>query len=505
MCLPFGGLLALDTAPPVLDVVNVQPFILHCLVTISLDEEGYVYCGALMSAAGGTYTPSAFQLKTGSGLDGHGLSAAHPNTHTHVILAGLSPGTAYDVYCYAEDLLLNGVAAAEVAASRQPGVVTASGGDYVAPTLEYVAPLEVIENTAITLFVRLSEDGTVWCVARQDRGAGTVAPSAAQVRGNLDVDAWGVEAVTAAGSYKAAVRLPGLREGSVYDAYCFAVDASGNGLDGSPALVPDPGAIGATKRAGLRTLLRLQATELRVHTSTGERRCAAEPAAWNSLLPRQAAPGSWGPPSFQAAGLVAPAAAASHGCGQLPAAPRGGGPLVAVLRRGRREGPQGSACRLSRHPPRRPPARARGGQAAGHDGGGAGPRSAHPRLGGGPRRRRGHPGEHFNFGCPSDRLCRRCPQEAPPGRLSKRRVWFEALHAALRPPGCIVGRAFRRCPTVRGTETCMQQHEPRPLQRRRPEPAAACCPVLAISFPGFCLQFASLQRQAPQAHAANTW
>jgi len=335
MCLPFGGLLALDTAPPVLDVVNVQPFILHCLVTISLDEEGYVYCGALMSAAGGTYTPSAFQLKTGSGLDGHGLSAAHPNTHTHVILAGLSPGTAYDVYCYAEDLLLNGVAAAEVAASRQPGVVTASGGDYVAPTLEYVAPLEVIENTAITLFVRLSEDGTVWCVARQDRGAGTVAPSAAQVRGNLDVDAWGVEAVTAAGSYKAAVRLPGLREGSVYDAYCFAVDASGNGLDGSPALVPDPGAIGATKRAGLRTLLRLQATELRVHTSTGERRCAAEPAAWNSLLPRQAAPGSWGPPSFQAAGLVAPAAAASHGCGQLPAAPRGGGPLVAVLRRGR--------------------------------------------------------------------------------------------------------------------------------------------------------------------------
>merc|ERR1719188_1544525 len=108
--------------------------------------------------------------------------------------------------------------------------------------------------------MRLSEDGTVWCVARRDYGSGTLTPTSAEIRYNHNVDSWGTASVTAENLYYASVRLENLNEDTLYDIYCFAIDMSNNGIDQTPAYDADPTAIPNTKRAGLRTLFTLVAT-----------------------------------------------------------------------------------------------------------------------------------------------------------------------------------------------------------------------------------------------------
>jgi len=196
----------------------------------------------------------------------------------------------------------------------------------------------------ITVNLRMNEDGTVWCVAKQDSGSGTTAPTSAEIRGNYNVDSWGTSPVKPESSYYAAVRLENLDEDTVYDIYCFAIDMSNNGIDGTPSRHADPLAIPNTKSAGLRTLATLIPTEFSVQTSTGEFRYNVVQATWNSGLPRVSVSGnqercdleSWNTPlKLQGALLYTLTPDVSYGCAKLPAVPRGGGPFVALLRRGR--------------------------------------------------------------------------------------------------------------------------------------------------------------------------
>ncbi|CAE7248226.1 unnamed protein product [Symbiodinium sp. KB8] len=194
-----------DTTPPVLQIEDTQPFIFHALVTVRLNENGFVSCAALETAT--SYTPSISQMKTGTGLDGYDSASAVANTYYNLVVAVLSPATLYDLYCYAEDSFVNGFTLSQIAATRQV-IATASGGDYVAPVFSYLPPNFVVESTAVTVYVQLNEDGTVWCVAREDPGCDFV------------------------GDF----------------GYCFAQDAAGNYIDGTPALASDPRSSHARRR-----------------------------------------------------------------------------------------------------------------------------------------------------------------------------------------------------------------------------------------------------------------
>lgn len=327
----LGVTLGIDTTPPVLIISAVQPFIFHFLVTVQLNEDGTVYCGALVNSGTATIPPSVYQLKSNVGLAGHGTKTVSGNSFSNVVVSTLMPGTAYDVYCFAEDTMLNGIGVDGITASKQTGLVTASGGDYVAPTLEYVAPYQVIESTSIVVYVRLNEDGTVWCVAKRDAGSGTTAPSSLEIRNNVNVDAWGTTAVNAQTYYAGAIYLGSLLEGATYDVYCFAIDMAGNGIDNTPAYNANASAIPATKRAGLQTLSTLSSTSFQVTTATGMVYYTAQPATWNLGLPRRIVSGvqelrdieSWSTPLSLQVSLVSHDADANRGCSKMTAVPPG--------------------------------------------------------------------------------------------------------------------------------------------------------------------------------------
>jgi len=337
-----------DVIPPELVVVHIQPFISHMLVTVEMNEDGRAYCGVVLDTGGGSTTPSAAQLKSGDGLASSGASDVLAQTHTHVLIPLLSPDTSYDVYCYAEDEFLNGISWFAIAATMHGSIVTAAGGDNVAPTLAYTPPYEVRESTALTVYVQMSEDGTVWCVARRDYGSGTTVPTSGEIRLNVNVDAWAMESITPENLYVAGLRLVGLLEDTTYDIYCFGEDVVGNGIDGSPAFVPDPNAIASTKRSSLKTLATLTGTLFSVVTAAGLTVYNVEPATWNLYLPRGPSPGlrypsvgedhrdleSWSAPlDLHGSMLVNHIGDARRGCGKLPAVPRGLS-WVALLRRG---------------------------------------------------------------------------------------------------------------------------------------------------------------------------
>lgn len=332
-----------DNTPPALVVSYVQPFIKHVLVTVQLNEDGTVWCGALLNSGAGTYTPSSFQLKTGQLLDAQGSTSVVANEFPQLGLLGLRPGTMYDVYCYAEDTWINGISNDAIAATRQEGIVTASGGDYVIPVLEYTAPYAVVANTHIVLYLEMSEDGEVWCVAIRDLGSGTQPPSRTQIVDNIGVDSWARESALASNNYKVILTLGGLMEGTTYDAYCFARDMSGNGIDGTPSYVEDTSAISSTRRAGMTTMSILKPSLFRVTDGSATVEYTVQPATWNAQLPRVVISGnqerqdleSWRSPiALAGAGLVSLAMHATLGCSKLPPAPRSGN-WLALLRRGR--------------------------------------------------------------------------------------------------------------------------------------------------------------------------
>ncbi|CAJ1329237.1 unnamed protein product, partial [Effrenium voratum] len=227
-----------DTTAPVLQIEDVQPFIFHVLVTVRLNEAGSVYCGAVKTLS--SYTPSISQMKTGSSLDGHDSASVTANAYVNLAVGVLEPATLYDVFCYAEDLFVNGFTLSQIASTKN-SIATASGGDYVAPTFSWVLPTSVSESNAVTVYFQLNEDGTVWCVAKEDAGLGTTTPTSGEILLNSNVDSWGTQTVEAALSHKASIKLDGLREGTTYDVYCFAEDTAGNFLDGTPAYAADPG------------------------------------------------------------------------------------------------------------------------------------------------------------------------------------------------------------------------------------------------------------------------
>ncbi|CAJ1329238.1 unnamed protein product, partial [Effrenium voratum] len=221
-----------------LQIEDVQPFIFHVLVTVRLNEAGSVYCGAVKTLS--SYTPSISQMKTGSSLDGHDSASVTANAYVNLAVGVLEPATLYDVFCYAEDLFVNGFTLSQIASTKN-SIATASGGDYVAPTFSWVLPTSVSESNAVTVYFQLNEDGTVWCVAKEDAGLGTTTPTSGEILLNSNVDSWGTQTVEAALSHKASIKLDGLREGTTYDVYCFAEDTAGNFLDGTPAYAADPG------------------------------------------------------------------------------------------------------------------------------------------------------------------------------------------------------------------------------------------------------------------------
>lgn len=333
-----------DTTPPVLTIYSVDAYISHMLVVMMLNEDGVVYCGALDDTSGAAYAPSAFQLKTGSGLDGKGQASVTGSVVALLVVSPLQPSTTYDVYCYAEDMMVNGISIADIAATKQDDIVTASGGDYVAPVITYVAPFAEIDNTAITLHVEMSEDGRVWCVLRQDLGSGTQVPAVSEVKTGSNVDSFATASVEARNLYKAQVKLSGLVEGASYEGYCFGEDMSGNGMDGSPAFPPDPNSIANSKFPyPLTTLTHLNATSLHVTSIRDEisNQYWAEPATWNLHLPSYQVHGgqrrehieSWNTPLELSGVLLNHVPARPDGCKKLPAAPFGPA-SVAVVRRG---------------------------------------------------------------------------------------------------------------------------------------------------------------------------
>lgn len=333
---------AQDSTPPVLTVVDTQAFIFHFLLTVTLDEDGAVYCGSLPIES--SYTPSIYQMVTGENLVGHGSAQVPAGAFRQIIISSLSPGSGYDIFCYAEDAALNGFDVAGIAASLLPTMYTASGGDYTPPTLSYVPPYEVLENTAVSVYVQLSEDGTVWCAAVPDLGAGTSAPTSGELQNNMNVFRWASLSMVAEHDYKAGFRFTDLDEDSLFDVYCFARDMSGNGIDGTPAWIEDPDAIANTKRAGLRTLTTLRATRLEVTNSAGVRtQLDATPATWNLLMPSSVRQGSRecrdlvsrnAPLALSRMLLANHAAQGRASCAQLPPAPRFGAWLALALRGG---------------------------------------------------------------------------------------------------------------------------------------------------------------------------
>jgi len=188
----------------------------------------------------------------------------------------------------------------------------------------------------------MSEDGTLWCVAKRDAGSGTAAPSSSDIINNQNVDAWAVTPITPQNLYVATLRVAGLLEDSMYDVYCFARDMSGNFLDGTPALPANTSAINATKISGIRTLTTLVATQFRVITESGVTYYRAEPATWNAQLPRSVYVGgverrdleSWNAPvSIQDALVMSLSGDNANGCLRVPVAPQGGR-WIALVRRG---------------------------------------------------------------------------------------------------------------------------------------------------------------------------
>eukprot|EP00434_Breviolum_minutum_P030935 symbB.v1.2.027357.t3/scaffold2799.1/size70062/6 len=154
-----------DTTAPVLQIEDAQAFIFHILMTVRINEDGRIYCGALETAT--SYTPSIFQMTTGSGLVGYDSATVSAFSYVNLVVGVLVPSTTYDVFCYAEDLFLNGFTLAQVAGTKLT-LATASGGDYTAPTFSYVSPTFVVESIAVSVYFQLNEDGTVWCVAKID-------------------------------------------------------------------------------------------------------------------------------------------------------------------------------------------------------------------------------------------------------------------------------------------------------------------------------------------------
>lgn len=285
-------------------------------------------------------------MKTGSGLAGQGSTSALASKYTNLVVNGLTPSHLYDIFCYAEDTMLNGMSLASIAASRRAFVSTASGGDYVPPTFSYRDPFYTLSNFYIIVRVRLNEDGTVWCAAVKDHGSGTTAPSSAEIRGKYNVDAMVSASIHASENYMKDLKIQGLTEATTYDIYCDARDASGNSMDGTPAWVPNPNAISDTQLSGLITLgPTLYTTQFEVTLSAGvSTMYSVEPAAWNAHLPRCIISGShercnlesWNAPlSLQRALLVSPTVDVLHGCTQLSAVPRAGGPFLALVRRGK--------------------------------------------------------------------------------------------------------------------------------------------------------------------------
>ncbi|CAK9017471.1 unnamed protein product [Durusdinium trenchii] len=331
-------LAAADTTPPVLHIEDAQPFIFHVLMTVRLNEDGTIYCGALETLS--SYTPSIAQkMKSGTGLVGHDYASVTANSDVNLVVGILTPATLYDVFCYAEDLFVNGLTLAQVAGTKT-SLATASGGDYTAPTFSYISPNYQVESIAMTLYFQLSEDGTVWCVAKVDTGSGTTRPLASDFLLDQNVDAWGTQTVSAALSYQASITLTGLTEDTDYD------DTAGNFLDGTPALASDTSKIDATK-LDVRTLAVLIASRLSVTSSPGTQ-YVVKPAAWNTVLPIcspatgpkrrcEADAESWRmTPLYQNVKLISEASHSSNGCfGALLAAPRHGGPFALLLRRGK--------------------------------------------------------------------------------------------------------------------------------------------------------------------------
>ncbi|CAK9009183.1 unnamed protein product [Durusdinium trenchii] len=243
-------------------------------MTVRLNEDGTIYCGALETLS--SYTPSIAQMKSGTGLVGHDYASVTANSDVNLVVGILTPATLYDVFCYAEDLFVNGLTLAQVAGTKT-SLATASGGDYTAPTFSYISPNYQVESIAMTLYFQLSEDGTVWCVAKVDTGSGTTRPLASDFLLDQNVDAWGTQTVSAALSYQASITLTGLTEDTDYDVYCFAEDW------GWPNEPYCRGKIDATK-LDVRTLAVLIASRLSVTSSPGTQ-YVVKPAAWNTVLP----------------------------------------------------------------------------------------------------------------------------------------------------------------------------------------------------------------------------
>lgn len=336
---------AADTTPPVLKISRARGYLYHILLTVQSNEDGMVYCGALRNTGSGTYVPSVYQLTTGTGLDGYGTHSVTANTFTQVLVVNLLPSRVYDLYCYATDAVLNGISLTAIGNTRQAMVATASGGDYTPPTIAYVSPYQAIDSLEVTVYLQMSEDGVIYCVACQDHGSGTTAPTGNQIKhGNGVYDAWGKVDIIASNLYKGYIIFQGLAEDTAYDVYCFGVDMSGNGIDGSPAYAIDQTKIDATNRT-VHTLAVFVATRFYLMTpAAGTVRYDVEPATWNQLLPSSWGQGclerrtieSWRTPlEIAGAQVVNHASHATLGCEGLPAVPRLGGPFLALLRRGR--------------------------------------------------------------------------------------------------------------------------------------------------------------------------
>lgn len=309
---------------------------------VQLDEDGEVYCAARLNPSD---NPSVSMMIYNTGLDGWRRTSVQANTVTAVIIMSLTPGQVYDLYCYAENAYLSGhpshsnTGDAGIASSKLTAVSTASGGDYIVPEFSYTAPYEEAGSAAVRLFTQLNEEGTVYCGAVAN---GSVQPTRYQLEGNIDLLAWASGSAYPHDNYKATIRLEPLSPDTTYDFYCFAEDTSGNGIDGLPAYVENSTKITETKRT-IKTLFIYLPTQFTVTAAEASTSYVVQPASWNNDLPNRFISGNqerrdlecWSTPlALVGASIVSHEADIARGCKKLPSVPRGGGPFVAILRRG---------------------------------------------------------------------------------------------------------------------------------------------------------------------------
>ena len=227
-----------DTTPPAWIATWPQAAPLSTTsVTVGakINEVGTAYYVVLPD---GSTPPTAPQVKAGTNSSNTPVSASGSlgliaNTEVTAPIAGLSPGTAYDIWFVAQDA----AGSPNLQASPTKVDATTLAPDTTPPawiaTWPQVAPLSA---TSLTVRAKINEAGTAYYVVLAN---GAAAPSAVQVKagnGSTNSPALKSGSIPLSTNAEAVAPVTGLLTDSTYDVYSVAEDAVPN-LQAVPSVV----------------------------------------------------------------------------------------------------------------------------------------------------------------------------------------------------------------------------------------------------------------------------